>query len=438
MTVRFDAAWQSAIDVARRTTSTVAPYDRILVRDLVGKISIIVDDRQRSVPAGAEAQVTRELTGAAGPFRASTPVLLASELFDPDAVFEASDLFVLEAGDDDRGRLSIADRGAVGAEWGTTTTVRENRVALYSFKGGVGRSTAAFMLARHFARSGLCVLATDVDLESPGVGALLQEEEHLPDHGLVDHFVEDAVGNATDLDLVSRSQVVQPSGNGEVWVAPAGGRPREGYDYLSKLNRVYVDLPAHGRSTRVGFTERLARAIDACEEAVTRHSRPPDVVLLDSRAGMHDIAAVTLTQLSSVSLLFAMNNPQTWAGYAALFRQWGRTPELAQTMRERLRMVAAFVPQGDDGSYLARFRDRAQACFADALYENASGDDPDAYNPSPADETAPHYPLPVLFTSELVSLDQLSRRGWHASPLVQAAYAQFLHGAEQLILGGER
>jgi hypothetical protein len=39
------------------------------------------------------------------------------------------------------------------------------------------------------------------------------------------------------------------------------------------------------------------------------------VVLLDSRAGIHDIAAIVITQLADLSLLFALDSSQTWNGY---------------------------------------------------------------------------------------------------------------------------
>lgn len=42
------------------------------------------------------------------------------------------------------------------------------------------------MLAQHLAGQGHCVLAVDLDLESPGLGALLQGDDDLPDYGLVD------------------------------------------------------------------------------------------------------------------------------------------------------------------------------------------------------------------------------------------------------------
>jgi hypothetical protein len=436
MTVRFDGAWSSARRLAEEAATR--SYDLTLIRDLVGRISLIIDDRVRSLPSDELQRFERQLAEVAGSFASPTPALLASDMFDPDSILADPALIVAELPGAAEGRLRIADRGAVGADWSTVSDVPEHRVTLYGFKGGIGRSTATFMLAQHLAEMGRAVLVVDLDLESPGIGSLLQAEAQLPDYGLVDHLVEAAVGNEAGLDLVVRSQVVDPSGNGEVWLAPAGGRPRAGYDYISKLNRVYADLPA-GDLTGSGlrFGDRIQLAVEACEAEVARLSRSPEVVLIDSRAGVHDLAAVAITQLSGLSLLFAVNNPQTWAGYGALFRQWGRIPHLARVMRERIRMVATFVPESAEEVHLARFRDYAQACLAETLYDDAASDDPDAYNPGLADNAAPHTPLPILYTSQLVGLDHTVERGWYSSTLVGAAYQRFVQGAAEIILGGE-
>jgi hypothetical protein len=283
------------------------------------------------------------------PFNAPAGVMLASTMFAPEQVLDARDLVTVRERTHDSGCVSTLERGVVGAEWLHPRTDEDpagfHRVTLYGFKGGVGRSSATFMLAQHLASQGKSVLVVDLDLESPGVGSLLQDDSDLPDYGVVDYLAESAVGNANGLDLVTKSQTVRVSGNGEVWVAPAGGRPREDYDYLAKLNRAYLDLPASiPDGPPQTLANRLESAVSACEHRVAELSRRPDFTLLDSRAGIHDIAAIAITQLADDSLLFATDSPATWNGYRELFRQWGQVPERAQAIRKRLRMVAAMVP----------------------------------------------------------------------------------------------
>jgi hypothetical protein len=146
-------------------------------------------------------------------------------------------------------------------------------------------------------------------------------------------------------------------------------------------------------------------------------------VLIDSRAGIHDIAAIAITQLADVSLLFATDSAPTWHGYGQLFRQWRQVPEQARLIRARLQMVASLVPRERREAYLEQFRDHSQSCFAASLYDDVPGGgdfnaDEDLYNPAPPapdDESAPHFPLPILFIPELVGMDLADRPGWQKS-----------------------
>ncbi|MCP2164558.1 KGGVGR-motif variant AAA ATPase [Goodfellowiella coeruleoviolacea] len=425
MTVHFDRAWSQGCGLARETAEQ--GFDVVLVRDMLGRLSLVVDAPDATqLPS----DLADRLRGAAGAFAGA--VHTADDLFDVDLVLKSPDRVALWQNPDGPGRLWTLERGVVGADWTRPDRLDEaveRRVTLYGFKGGVGRSTATAMLAQHLAATGRCVLVVDLDLESPGVGALLRETEQLPLYGIVDHLVEAAVGNADSLDLVTRVQVPHVRGNGEVWLAPASGKPRPEYDYLAKLNRVYTDLPGQR------FGDRLRAAINACENQVERLSRKPDVVLLDSRAGIHDIAAVAITQLSGLSLLFAVDNPQTWAGYRSLFAQWLRSGT-APDIRKRLQMVAALVPASDK-NYLSNFIDHAQECFADTLYDDVGGGDTGAFNFAPDDQDGPHWPLPILFHGDLVGLNPVARPNWYAEPLIFAAYEKFLELAAQLVVGEE-
>jgi len=97
-------------------------------------------------------------------------------------------------------------------------------------------------------------------------------------------------------------------------------------------------------------------------------------------------------------------------------------------------MVAAMAPPTESARYLSSFLDHAQECFAETLYTAADAADVDAFNFSPDDVSAPHYPLPIHFHSDLVGLNPADQTGWHAQPFVAAAYEEFLASASQLAL----
>jgi hypothetical protein len=242
----------------------------------------------------------------------------------------------------------------------------------------------------------------DLDLESPGLGnMLLPVRQELgsegdtalagwPDLGLIDWFVEDAVGQA-DADLLRA--MIQPSpmpvtGRGEIIVVPAAGG-LYAQDYVSKLSRAYADLPNREGIPEV-FGDRLARAIAQLEDQVQ-----PDVVLLDSRAGIHHISAVALTRLDAFAYLFASDSAQTWAGYNALFSHWALKPETVRNVRNTLRLVSALTPAAEDKrAFRDTFGEHAFDAFVQ-LYddETAAEDTSDLFSFGPFQEDAPHRPI---------------------------------------------
>lgn len=451
--VRFDTAWQAALDHAQQAAAQFGT-DVVVTRDVLGRACLLLDDRHSPLAHDDPAVVTLRdaFTAATRPFTGLEPVLFADKLFAPELYFDADDRVpVSPRQGSGTGSVHVLERTVIGTDWARSVPApsdgaagrRDRRVALYGFKGGVGRTTATAVLARYLAGTGRCVLVVDLDLESPGISNLLEDPAGIPRHGIVDHLVEAGVGNADGLELVARSTALPVKGNGEVWLAPAGGSPLEGepYDYLAKLNRIYSDLaglnPGDGERP---FAARLEQAIAACEDQVTALSRAPDVVLLDSRAGMHDIAAVTLTHLSGLALLFAVDNPSTWEGYRMLFTQWHQRPALARELRERLRIVAAMFHSAGDAKRLPALRDRAQELFADTLYdqldtdEDGTDDESDEpYHPPLEDDGAPHAPVPILFGNDLVGLDPLRSRDWPELPFVEAAYRTFTTTVERLL-----
>lgn len=434
--MRFDEAARNAIRIADQY-AVRNQSDVIVVRDLLGRNAIALESAGDSIDS-----LRRDLETLCSPFVGAAPVILLDELMAPDALLNSTQRHPAPLTDSPSGRVTVIERGTVGSDWLTPAARPDaRRVALYGFKGGIGRSTATFALAQNLARRGLVVLVIDLDLESPGVSTMLAPEpELLPQHGIVDHLVEFAVGNEDGLELAIRSTAVGDlAENGEVWISAAAGRPAPGASYLDKLSRAYLDLPAAPRLKRgpVTFGQRMEAAVAACEAHVARESRRPDVVLLDSRSGIHDIAAVAITQLSALSLLFATDNPQTWQGYRELFSRWAlrlRATERS-SLRSRLQMVASMVPPRDSGKYLRDFADRAQACFAATLYDEVTGDaDGDAFNFAPQDEAAPHYPLPIHHSVDLIGLVPGFHPEWSEVGAAEYAYGEFLDSAAQLIL----
>lgn len=334
--------------------------------------------------------------------------------------------------------VRLIDRTLTGRPWGT---VREadyperpatRRLAFYSLKGGVGRSTAVAVAAWHLAKKGLSVLVLDLDLEAPGLTTSLLPPDRLPEFGVVDWFVEDAVGQGADvLGHMAAAAPLATDLGGQIWVVPSHGRNPG--DYLAKLGRCYLDLPRSPGAVPEEWTQRLVRLVAELEKV-----QEPDVVLLDVRSGLPDLSAVPVTDLGAEVLLFALDTDQTWAAYRLLFEHWRRS-EAIRILRERLHIVAAMVPETERKQYMESFRQRAWDLFRDHAYdevpppEDAGGAEEEAFSFDLMDEGAPHTPVPIYWNRGLATLANL--HGLDAT-LVEASFGAFLQTIGLLVAPG--
>ncbi len=325
----------------------------------------------------------------------------------------------------------LIDRQLTGTSWAEVPAglpQHPARLTFYSIKGGVGRSTAVAVAAWRLAQEGRNVLVLDLDLEAPGLSSALLPQGILPRFGIVDWFVEDLVGQADEiLDDMAVLSPVATDLPGEVWMVPSYGAA-EG-EYIAKLGRCYLDLPPSigrgGEEVRRIWPQRLLRLLEALEARYR-----PDVVLLDSRSGLHDVASAVVTDVEAQVLLFAVGSDQTWRGYRLLFEHWQRH-DAASAIRERLRVVASLVPETGRAEYLSAFREASWDLFREHLYDEVVEGALDGFSYDLMDDAGPHAPLLTYWSrgfaslSNLVSLDP---------QLVETAYGPFLDGLQELLL----
>ena len=414
--VPFDSVPQRVINVLEAPGALSADLpDLYLIRDLYGKIRLSVSDA-----IALDDEVQDRLKRLAATLRQALGVrAYAAEqavLFVDQALLDSLKQEALEL----RPRVYWADRLVTGSNWWTVRTPDESRdtkrFTLYSVKGGVGRTTTAAVLAWHLAHNGQRVLVVDLDLESPGLSSSMLTARGRPEFGVTDWFVEDLVGQGDSvLDRMTISPAWAMDLEGDVHVAPAHGL--EPGEYLAKLGRVYMDSPEP-------WAHRLNRLLQHLEIQCN-----PTVVLLESRSGLHDIAAATVTDLDAQVLLFATDTPSTWDDYAILFRHW-QLINLATRIREKLSIVSALTPDtGNVRNYLAGFRERSWGLFQECLYDEVSDDlSIDQFSFDLNDDDAPHDPLHITWTlglsagASLRNLEQTS---------ITVAYARFLHRFDQ-------
>lgn len=258
-------------------------------------------------------------------------------------------------------------------------------ISFFGFKGGVGRTTALAAFSLYLADMGKNVVAVDLDLEAPGLAPLLAGGID-PDLGVVDFLLEERIGHATPLAL-SRFYISSPhaSGPGSVRIFPAG---RLDVNYLEKLGRIDVQGVVQTEHSVRHLLTRLLQRI--------RDELSPDAILLDVRAGLHDLGGISLAGLSHLELIFAVHSEQSWTGLPLVLRHLGRL------RADWIKLVHAMVPPAGRGG------DELHDEFVTRAYDLCS----DLYYlaediPGPQDESAAHWAYRLSFREALMGLSDL-------------------------------
>lgn len=372
-------------------------------RDLYGRVRLIAPEvsQENEIVRGALERLATELANWLGPhaYPAEAAILYES---DRELACQGAATVPLEG----LANVWLADRLASEGDWAQIApeTQGARRIVFFSIKGGVGRSTALAAAAWWLAQAGKRVLVLDLDLESPGLSSSLLPPDRQPRYGITDWLVEDLVDNANTVfeSLVATSGL---SRDGEIYVVPAhGADPGE---YVTKLGRVWMPK-VQPDGMREPWSARLQRLLRALEARIQ-----PDVVLIDSRAGIDEVASACLTDLgANLVLLFALEGSQTWTGYRILFEHWRRAG-VAELVRERLQLVAATTPDTEVRlQYLEALRENGYDLFASSLYDEIEPGETvgDRWHFEAAMDAAPHAPWEVRWHQSLVGLRSLHGR----------------------------
>lgn len=449
--IRFNDALRLAAQAAQ-DSELPKDWPVRVVRDVYGRVRFAIDCEANQYPAAARERLEIALARL-GAYATKGEVIFKDDLSNPDAIFKGPDwhLTTVHGGFDDEDQakpdltVSVLDRQIMGQDWLNPIAApapHPHRIVFYGVKGGVGRSTALAMVAYGLAREGKRVLLLDFDLESPGLSGLLLPTDRVAEFGMVDWFVEDAVGQGDSVlrNMVSDSPLADTT-TGAIRVATAIGQGESAY--LSKLARVYVDVP--GRDGRQGL-QRFATRMQYVVQLLEAQEKP-DVVLIDSRAGLHDVAAISITSLADTALLFATDSAQNWQGYEQLFAHWQHRPEVCAQVRDRLAIVQALAPKNDREGRSKAFLNHAYELFSSTLYDeiapptSTSGQPPmqsiDLYNPAMEDEAAPHFPIRVDWDEVFQEFDPKLRpeQGGVSEAEIEAKFGALISWVKSRISG---
>lgn len=428
--VRFDDAWAIANDFIQKNFK-LNLNKIVLIRDVFGKLYIAFDEgSDKKTKILDYKKLAKSLHVSLGAFSPGLDDIfqLSSEMFLSDDVFKSPDAVPIS---NDGPSYRVLDRSLMGADWirPPFSPKKSKRVTLFGIKGGVGRSTSGAVLAWKLSAKGKKVLIVDLDLESPGIGSTLLQADQMPKFGIVDWFVESAVGQVDDSfyrEIVGQSPL--GSTGAGITIVPANGKIETGYSYLPKLSRTYIDI--NDGEKNLEFSDRISILISELEKRIK-----PDITILDSRAGLHDIAATSITRLGSTSLLFGFDNYQTWAAYSALFDNWHRFHDRANNFKTDLKMVAAQVPETNAATYLEEYRQNSYSIFEKYLYEQAGPTDTNSFNFDVNDSEAPHFPLRINWSRSFQQFDPVNKKSELTEEQIESAFGEFVREISMLTFG---
>lgn len=306
--IRFDDSLPQLVATLKSThAEALATADPIVIRDFEGRLGVILD-----IPDADLERVNSTFSERLGPYaRPEEPVRGRNAAGVSKILEEAQSAPILII---DGVNLRFLDRRIVGADWMASPVLESGkipRIAFVSIKGGVGRSTALSIAATHLAQAGLRVLTVDLDLEAPGLGATLLKPDELPTYGVVDWLVENGLSGIDSTfraDCIGKSSLLDG-----ISVVPAFGSLTLAHpaDALAKIARASLEDMRDG--TQLSLRVQLQEMIESFEA-----TGDYDVVLIDGRAGLHETTAAPVLGLGAKVLLFGINEPQTFQGYAFL------------------------------------------------------------------------------------------------------------------------
>jgi len=377
--------------------------DYTVLRDVEGRVRVIVEDTQGAIPEGDIHKLEQDLRGALGGWLGqSTPVWGLRKK--REKLTPSEKLIVEEL---DRTRVSLGnnvhlvERHVAKAAWTGQTPysppwsledVRNDQappiLTFFSHKGGVGRSTALIATGLLLAREGEDVVLVDLDLEAPGLSVIFGEDL-VPDLGVLDLLAIPEAGNTPiDEEPVKRATFTVTDnalvGDGRLRVLTAG-----------KIDDAYMEMLArldvHAGARRNDLLVRMKALFQTIQAAWQ-----PKWILVDARAGFHDLGGLMLASLSHAAVMVLTANPQSDHGLRRVVRLLKAPHTSAGGPPIPLVLAHGLAPAPGSGGQAERdrVRERAYDILLQEYYSSETA-------PSLGAEGQPHDPLPLPWVPAL-------------------------------------
>ena len=287
-----------------------------ILRDVTGRVRVLVEG------TADIARIQRELRDALGDWLGpSTPVwappaptrsrhgvkALMQEITANKRASATPGVFLLER---HVSRQAWTGDSPYSPPWPIQDALRGDKPAIltyFSHKGGVGRTTAMVSTAILMARDGHKVALVDLDIEAPGLGSFFGEST---DEGLIDLLIAPSVHPlALDTAAIRVSDESIIGDGAPIRVLPAGVVDEH---YMEMMARLDMGSSTNGGEMRQKLTQVLG--------AIAEQWPGLDYVLVDARAGFHDLGGLMLASLTHGAVVVATLNPQSHLGVRQVAR----------------------------------------------------------------------------------------------------------------------
>ncbi|MFZ2172234.1 MAG: AAA family ATPase, partial [Methylococcaceae bacterium] len=214
------------------------------------------------------------------------------------------------------------------------------RVVFYSYKGGVGRTTALIQTAFQLARQGKRVVLVDMDVEAPGLQALLPPTDKPVDEGLIDYLWERQTcffdeHHQPQIELTNIIYSVKDSqSRRDLFIVPAG---KIGQRYIQRLSIL---------STTHLFSANTDPWYQFEEELWKQYQ--PDIMLIDARTGLNEWGGLSLLQLADEAFVVLYPSQQNAEGICFVRNL------LKELTGVQAKLVLSPIPVGEAGDFLVK------------------------------------------------------------------------------------
>jgi tetratricopeptide (TPR) repeat protein/MinD-like ATPase involved in chromosome partitioning or flagellar assembly len=181
-------------------------------------------------------------------------------------------------------------------------------VTFYSYKGGVGRTSALMNVAHRLCEQGKTACILDFDLEAPGLDAYQVKTLAEPNKGVVEYVTDSLAGNFAPSLHDYVVDITPADSTGKLMLITAGMKD-EAYQYsLSRLDWKILYGEKHGYLIVEALRRSIANELRA------------DYLLIDSRTGLTDVSGICTLQLPDLVVFIFNLNAQNVQGTAKVYK----------------------------------------------------------------------------------------------------------------------